>query len=345
MRKTPVKEELLSSFPHVVPTDVGFSLKGLFTYLAFRGHMTRMATEMVAAVGIYLILVKVVFPPEWSSENSGKLFGWFIGCTLVAAFDQLLLRRSNFLCRRAYLTALNGAYEKALNMLEGASPYGKALVPCPSTIYHALRTDIFTQAEAYAYAERELEIASQAGLPGDLLAVLNIRLLRQRGELNFAMEKIEFAKQNYSQDPTLIIEEGLMNLENLRDPWAARKLFRLAAELPAKPHISGDSTVEIAHSYLEVCRLWTGEAEEGLEGLSRSIDRLRGITPYVDTLRPVLAQLCAERSYYLATHKEPEAAYADLKLAVGLCTNASLRKRATEVQEELVERHGLLLPV
>ena len=133
-------------------------------------------------------------------------------------------------------------------------------------------------------------------------------------------------------------------LEERSDLRAARKLFDRVRRMPPELHPSGDNTRDLAEGYYAACQLWTGEAEEGLQRISHGIERLRGLVRRIDTLRPVLARLCAERSYYFATHREPHGALLDIRIASALCASPQLRGRYEAIREELEWRHQILMP-
>ncbi len=308
--------------------------------LAFEAHAVRFGLQLSTCVILYTFLAILPWHTIGVVGEWRMLVAWAAACSFIAITDQFVLRRAVYGSRDAYQLALAGAYEQALKTLERVGPNSTLLVPCPRPLYHMLRADIFTQAEAFASAERELQLAERAGAKAEVRKVSQSRILRGKGDYETALIELDDALLS-EESPTLLLEKGVLLLEQRQDMWRAKRLFQQVAEMEDSAHFSGDSSAQLARSYLEVSRLWTGEAEEGLEGLSRAIDRLRGIVVYVDTLRPVLAYLCAERSYYLATHKEPQAACADLRLATALCTHPSLRKRAAQVIEELRWRHGI----
>ena len=315
----------------------------VLSYLAFEGHAIRFGLQLSTCVILYTFLAIMPWQLVGVEGDWRMLASWAVACSVIALTDQFILRRAVYGTRDAYQLALAGAYERALHTLERVGPNSSCFVPCPRPLYHMLRADIFTQAEAFASAERELQLAEQVGARADVRHVSKSRIFRGQGDYETALVELDDAVLHCGETPTILLEQGVLLLEQRQDMWRAKRLFQRVAGMDEATHFSGDSSTQLAQSYLEVSRLWTGEAEEGLEGLSRAIDRLRGIVLYVDTLRPVLAYLCAERSYYLATHREPQAACADLKLATALCTHPSLRKRAEQVIEELRWRHGISL--
>lgn len=317
------------------------AVRPTLSYLAFEGHGVRFGLQLSSCVILYTFLAILPWHTIGVVGEWRMLVAWAVACSFIALSDQFVLRRAVYGSRDAYQLALAGAYEQALRTLERVGPNSNLLVPCPRPLYHMLRADIFTQAEAFASADRELQLAERAGAKADVRHVSKSRILRGQGDFETALVELDEAALRCGATPTILLEKGVLLLEQRQDLWGAKRLFEQVAGMDEAAHFSGDSSTQLARSYLEVSRLWTGEAEEGLEGLSRAIDRLRGIVVYVDTLRPVLAYLCAERSYYLATHKEPHAACADLKLATALCTHPSLRKRAEQVMEELRWRYGI----
>ena len=139
----------------------------------------------------------------------------------------------------------------------------------------------------------------------------------------------------------LCLEEGLLLLEARKDLWSAKRMLKRASEMPEEIHISGERTSILAKAACGATRLWTGEAEDGLVELTMAINRLLPIAGSLDTVRPILAFLLLERSHYLATHKEPDAASRDLRVGLTLCSYPSILKKAAKIQDELSWRHGI----
>lgn len=316
----------------------------MLSFLAFEAPFARIGIETTFCILLFALLdplpwASIGLSPMWS-----PLAAWLVACTIVGVVDTVLFRRAFFVCREAYQLALSGAYERALTTLDRIAPQSGCATPCPRGLYHLIRADIFAQAETPLAAHRELTSALAAGVDPSQVMVMRSRIERANENYAEARRRLEEARTFVGDRAVLLLEEGLTHLEERSDLRIAQRLFDRVRTMPAEPHPSGDTTRELAIAYHAACQLWTGEAEEGLRALSRAIDRLRSIVRYVDTLRPVLARLCAERSYYFATHREPQGALVDVRIASALCASRQLRCRYEKIREELEWRHKILLP-
>ncbi|MCB0325025.1 MAG: hypothetical protein KDD69_15685 [Bdellovibrionales bacterium] len=335
-------ERISLSYQAVERKGVRPALSRALTFLVFEGHGTRVGLELSLCVIGYTVASLAVpwntlgVPLKWAT-----LISWFGCCFLVILLDQLLLCRSVYTFRRAYLFQLAGAFEKALSTLEEIGPESRTFIPLPASRYHLQRAEVLSHAERFGEAERELHLAELAGAQGEELHIARSRHYRLKGDLAAATEELAAAKAVFGVSAPLRLEEGLLELGRRKDLWAAKRIFQEVMEMPDSPHFAGESTHHLAKAYWNATRLWTGEAEEGLDGISRAIDRLRSAILYVDTLRPVLSQLLLERSHYFATHKEPSAAVLDLKVAMAFCTYPLLASRGETIREELLWRHAV----
>jgi len=336
-------DELLLEYPNVRRESV-FTFSNVLTYLAFEGHAIRIGLELTLSVFLFKTL-ELLFPwsifsiaPEWR-----PIWAWFSSCIIVIIIDQVLLCRSVYIFRRAYQVALAGAYESALLILDQIAPSTDVLVRCPRPHFHILRAEILTLSEMFRAAERELQLAYDAGAKGEQVAIARSRIYRaEHLEESFAkaQHELDSAEQTFGETAIIELERGLLLLEEHKDLWEAKRKFRKVCEMPDEVHYSGDTTSQLARASLEATRLWTGEAEEGLDGLNLAIERLRSLASYIDTLRPLLALLHLERSLYLVTHKEPELGCFDLRMGLALCNTPVVRKKADKIQEELGWRYN-----
>lgn len=311
----------------------------------------RMGLELSFCIIAYSV-VSTVLPWEQMgvSLRWSTLFSWFGSCFAVIVFDQVFLCRSAFTLRKSYLLNLGGAYDKALELLDQIGPASNTLIRVPASIFHLFRAEVYMQCQDFANAEAELQMAEIAGAKGEQLYIAKSRFYRAQGDFQQAEQELEQAKKELEQrketrgkSPVVRLEEGFLLFEKKDEVWAAKKTFKEVMEMPEEPHFAGETTYQLARAYWNATRLRAGEAEEGLEGLNRCIERLRSAVYYVDTLRPVLAQLLMERSYYYATHKEPRAAVADLKVGLMFCTYPSIVNKTKEIKDELEWRHDLVV--
>lgn len=335
-------DELLLEYPRV-RRGTSYSFSGVLTYLAFEGHAVRVGLEVTFSILFFKVLQVFLpwhltgIPSDWQ-----PIWAWFGACLTAIAIDQAVLCRSVYTFRRAYQVALAGAYESALLILDQIAPSADVLVRCPKRHFHLLRAEILTLSEMFRAAECELQFAYEAGAKGEQVAIARSRIFRAEHldeSFNKAQSELDSAQDRFGATAVLELERGMLLLEEHRDLWEAKRRFRKVCEMPDEVHYSGDTTSQIAQASLEATRLWTGEAEEGLNGLNMAIERLRSLASYVDTLRPLLALLHLERSLYLVTHKEPELGCFDLRMGLAICNTPVLRKKADKIQEELGWRY------
>ena len=336
-------ERLPFRCPSVTGPHSRGALSDFLTYLAFEGHAIRIGLEVSASVLLFQCFMvfmpwnSIGITPEWQA-----IWSWFTSCFLVIVLDQLVLFRAVYTFRKAYQLCLAGAYEAALSMLEKIAPERGALVRCPPAMFHLLRADILIQSETFRSAELELELAKAAGASGERLAIARGRLhIGEAAESGYARahEELQSAKAQFGESAVLCLEESLLRIEEHKDLWEAKRVLKRVAEMPDELHFAGDVTSQLAKASLQAARLWTGEAEEGLEELNMAIERLRSLASYADALRLELTTLQVERSLYLATHKEPELACFDLRMGLTLCNTPRMRKKAEKIEEELSWRY------
>ncbi len=320
------------------------------TYLSFNSQPLRIGVEIASCFSIYIVFQ--LFIP-WGNFGISKdwysLFSWLASCLTVVLLDQFILSRSIYTFRKAYQLSLVGAYQKALLLLDQVSPYNSKFFCCPEVYYHLLRAEILMLSESFLAAEREIKFAENYKAPKEQLIALRAkfnRLLSPENSPAGALNFLQNAKEAHGETAIICLEEGLLLLEEHQDLWKAKKQFKkVVDEMQEETHFCGEKAAELAEAGLAATKLWTGEAEEGLNNLNKAIDKLRSHALYLDTLRPVLALLYLERSHYLATHKEPAASCFDLRMALALCSHPNIRKKAVKVQEELSSRYQVLIPI
>lgn len=317
----------------------------LLSRLAFEWPGLRIGLELSILVTFHAIFLQVALVTGLMSPSNHwvPLMLWFASCVFALFFDQFVLCKPVFIFRRAYHVALSGGWDEALHLLSSISPESNALIHCPSGVYHLRRAEILTEAGMLRSAERELQLAEASGTSSENVSVLKSRLLRLETDngLSRAQEELQSAATKTGETALLCLEQGLLLLEARKDLWSAKRILKRASEMPEEIHISGERTSLLARAACAATRLWTGEAEDGLLELSAAINRLLPIAGSLDTIRPILALLLLERSHYLATHKEPEAAAKDLRVGLTLCSYPSMMKKAAVIQEELSWRHGV----
>lgn len=311
-------------------------------YLTFEGLGSRIGIEL--SISVLLYSGAILFFPweavgvrlEWRG-----LCAWFSSCALVMIFDHRLFSRPAAIFHLVCQLDCRGAYEPAIKLLDQLSPYGGSEVPCPNWIFHLKRSEILSHLGRPDLSAVELDLARESGAPSLQLALAAITQQRCSGCFDQAAEQLAAARGVHGDLALLALEEALLVFEQHAEPRKARKLFERVLMLPNQLHFSGETTKVIAHGYLDATRLWTGEAEEALAGLSDAIRSVEATASIIESLNPILASLMLERSFYLATHQEPLPAVQDLKKALALCSFPPQRKRALEIKDELEWRYQM----
>jgi hypothetical protein len=327
-----------------VPVNKYSGFDQFLSHLVFENQSLRIGLEVSGCVLVHILLSTLV---PWEAMGiaiqTGSLLSWFFCCTLVLVIDQLFLCKSAYALRRAYLLSLSGEYESALELYESIGPFGDSRVRMPTELYHLHRAELLTRCGDLYLAEREFGLAEDAGADESHLAVARSRYYLAKDDPEQARLVIENAKEVLGDTPILLLEEGKQLVDTKTDLWHAKKIFREVLKLPNEPHYSGENCHQLAMAYISVCRLWTGEAEIGIEQLSDSINRLQSQSGFVDTLRPLLAEFLSYRAHYYATHKSPKEGVIDLKVALSLCSYPHLLEKIEKTKEELSWRHGIEL--
>ena len=338
MAERPESQEYTADYPQQIhPSDLSLFLG----FLTFEGHSIRYCLELGLAFLVAVFFAATVpwellgVHTQWISPSA-----WSASFIVVFAFDQLLLCRSARLYKNTYRLTLGGAFDKALKLLDTIAPDGKTLIPCPKSFYHLRRADIFTEAEKFQEAEAELDSAQRAGAKKEEILLTKIRLYRLKGDYELAQGHLEVAKNIMGSSSALVLEEGMLQYCRRETLWEAKRTFQKAMELPDLEHFSGESTRFLAEVYLYATFLWTGRAEEGLEGLGYNLGFVKTASSYLDSLRPIASFLYLERSHYYSTHREPRLAELDLEVALSLCSYPAHLRKAKLIKQELADRHG-----
>ena len=330
------------SSPSPAASSFQRALKSFAGYLAFDGLGARIGLEL--SISVILYSAAITFLPLESMgirRDWHGLIAWFGSCFVVMLFDHFLFSRPAAIFRLVCQLDCRGAYEGAIRLLNQLSPYSSAPVPCPKWIFHLNRSEILSHFGRPDLSEIELEAAEESGAPPLHLVLASIGLIRSRGDFEVAASALESARAVHGDLALLKLEEALLVFEQHSEPRQARRLFERVLSMPNQLHFSGETTRVLARGYLAATRLWTGEAEEALAGLSDSIRSVEAAASIIESLNPILATLMLERSFYLATHQEPHPAVQDLKRAIALCAHPAQQKRALEIKEELEWRYQL----
>jgi hypothetical protein len=342
MGEAPKPDELGVSYRSETNQIKTSTFSKTISYLVFQAHGVRVGLELSLCVIVYALTTALIpwqllgVPEKWS-----VIICWFGSCFGIIVFDQLVLCRAAFNLKRAYLLNLNGEHQDALDALDEVGPQTERRITLPQDLYHLQRAEIFTSQKDYDKAYAELQLAEFAGADEYRIRLVRSSTYSEQSDFVQAHAEIQALMDIHGETAVLKLEQALLHFRQREDLWMCKSLFKEILELPDAAHFAGESTRQIALAYYNACRLFTGEAEEGLIGISDSIDRFRSAILYVDSLRPVVSELLLERAYYQATHKEPQAAFLDHKVAMSLCKKSSFCQRSEEIKEELAWRHEM----
>lgn len=332
-------------FPQQTPLNRPYSaLERILGYLVFEGHSARIGLELSLCVVAYSLMRNLIpwdalgIPLPWAGLSS-----WFFCCALVLLLDQLLLCSSAHAYRRAYLLGLHEKSAKALELIDSVGPKSAAFIRIPPTLYHLQRAELLAQLQLTTEAMSELEQARTHGIKQERFLLQKLQILRSLSlEEQYQRVFNEF-QEVFGQTPELLLEQIRAQVASREQLSQAKRLARRVIDLPENYHYLGESCHVLARAYEAVCMLWTGEAEDGLPQLTAQIERVRSSMLYIDTLRPIFAELLLERSLYLATHKQPTPAVYDYTLSRALCSSELHRPLSEHIRCELADRYAITL--
>jgi len=174
------------------------------------------------------------------------------------------------------------------------------------------------------------------GSAKEIVEALSIRLCHaSTGIVATTLELFSQACVNYPKSASLALEKAIFLIENRNDFWQARRELDKVCSMQDELHLSGESTRILAEAFKSAAMLWTGAAEEGLEALERSLYYLLDRSRTCESLRPLLAVILLERSYYWATHGDKKASVCDLSEALANCAYPQLDAKANLIREEI----------
>ncbi len=342
MGETPKPDEIGVPYRSEVAQRKTSTFSKTLSYLVFQAHGVRVGLELSLCVIVYALSTALIpwtllgVPEKWS-----VIICWFGSCFGIIVFDQLVLCRAAFSLKRAYLLNLSGSHQEALDVLDEVGPHTEQRITLPQDLYHLQRAEIFASSNDFEKSFAELQLAEFAGADEFRIRLSRSNTYLEQNDFLQAQAEIQALIDIHGETPVLKLEQALLHFREREDLWKSKALLKEVLEMPDAAHFAGESSQQIARAYLNACRLFTGEAEEGLDGLNDCIDRLRSAILYVDSLRPIVSELLLERAFYQATHKEPQAAFLDHKVALSLCQKSSFLKRSEEIKEELAWRHEM----
>ncbi|MCC6953266.1 MAG: hypothetical protein IT290_04040, partial [Deltaproteobacteria bacterium] len=329
--------------PAVLPTyvprkETSPALNQFLSYLVFSSHSARFAVELICCLGIFAVLQEAL-PFVMTSADWTSLTAWFIACLSVSLVDHFMLIPPFAKFREACGEDAMGHHERAVELLDSIGPSSGHRVALPEERYQLTRAVFELHAGNAATAREALEKAREAGLSGLSYMIYRLRISRLTEGQKSVAEELRVARTLYPQSGTLAIEEALGLVETRTEFRKGMKIFGEAIALADETHPFGVSTRSLARAFNEVCRLWSGYAEDAIEKLSDEISVLAALCATNELARPLLSQLFLERAYYFATHAEPENARKDLRVGEILCRHSFPKSLATKVRGELAWRY------
>jgi len=304
-------------------------LKTLLGNIVFKFQGLRIGLELSACLVIYHFFV-LISVGLGAPEEGFHLFTWFASCILVAIFDHLFIAAPVGKMKKTYSLENKSKYKEALTLLDSIM---SGFIPCPADLYTERKLDILISAGQYEQANQllkesvDLKDLTITRLKAKILAATDIeKAIDILGETNSGVLQLEKA---------FLIKKKDSKKHQIKNA------FMEVIKSPAELHPTGESTHTLAFAYLQASRLWTGHAEEAFPALVDAIAKIRTSSVYMPALRPYLAELYAEKSYYLATHREPNKAMSDLAIAKTLSKHNGLKDKIATIEEELSCRYGI----
>jgi hypothetical protein len=342
LRAAEIADDQVSVTQHPIPSVLeGLSRESpspfseFLSYLVFEGNGLRLFLEAALCLCIFIV-IEVFFASIALDDKWRSLGAWMIACVMVAILDHLLLIPPLFAYRRAWASDATANLDGALKALDEIAPDTKSLIRYPRRLYHLRRGQFYLNAGQYSQAERELGLAAAYNLPFKHSLSARLSIMRLQGSFEKAEEELNEAKLTHGNSPEFALEEALTALDQRKDLRHARKLFDSVLEQKNVMLHSEIMTHDLARPLRELCRLWTGYAEEALSAFSAELQVFVSIYGMRnEEARPWAARMMLERAYYLATHREPELATRDLRVAQIFYRNGEARRHAQKVQEEL----------
>ena len=303
--------------------------KELLGYIVFKYNGLRVGLELTLCIVLYQNLV-FLGAVVGNTQSGLHIFAWFTSCIFVALLDQLILAAPVRLFRETYNLEHKSQFQDALVLLDSLS---QGFIPCPDDIYIERKIEILTSAGSFEEASELIESSEE------LNELTTLRLKARVTAVNDLEKAIEMLQETESS--VLQLEKAFLLKKSDAKSFEKKNAFKEVIDAPLELHPAGETTHTMAFAYYQSSRLWTGHAEEALPALEDAISRIRTSAIYMPALRPYLAELYAEKSYYLATHREPYKAMNDLSIARALSKQDGLIARYSQIEEELQARHGI----
>lgn len=306
------------------------------SYIVFEAPEIRIGLEITATVFLFSIATNILqINGAVGLSNSTNLLVWLTCCLTVAGVDQFFLCKPLFTFSKALEKDLEGDHEQALNTLELIKPNSSAYINCTPILYHLTKARFLGNVGRICEAEKELTMARICGAEQEEIYLVRSDILYGNGNFDGANCDLEHATSSLGETSRVLLLKALIALRSRSGAFEAKQMLNKVLSLPNTMHQSGASTHLLALSYLDICNLWTGRAEAGLDGLDLSIKQLLKLIPRLQSLKPIISFLLVERAYYHATHNNKKQAQKDLNQAIKLCRHKAIIRKAKLVESEI----------
>jgi len=316
------------------------SLAEFFGYLALDGHAVRLGLELTFCIFLFNFL-SIVFKSLAGTDQNWEVAAWFAAWISTGLIDYCFFGTANRIYQETFKLQREGKPEEAELLLNSISPESDSSIKCPQSLYYRRLSEIRISGEQYDAAGEAINCLKLQKESSSLVKLLTSRLIEAQDGPEKALEFINQSTEEDRSSSLTLFEEAVLMLKSEANRWETRSRFDGILESEDYIHPSGFSAHSLAAGYREVCRLWTGHAEEAIEELGLHISLLqRGILtePY---LREHLANLYIERAYYLTTHGEPWKALQDTAIAKALSSSKYVTERLEACEEEMLWRYEI----
>ncbi len=321
------------------------SISEFFGYLALEGHGVRLGLELTFCIFLFNFL-SIIFKGIGGAEQNWEIAAWFAAWISTGIIDYFFFGTASRIYQATFKLQREGHTEQAENLLKSIAPDSGSSIACPQALYYRRLSEIRITGEKFRAAEEAIDCLKLQKENSQLVNLLTSRLIEAQDGPEKALEFIssnnsEDGEDTSSSSDLTKFEEAVLMLKSGANRWETRAKFDEILETENYIHPSGSSAHSLASAYREICRLWTGHAEDAIEELGMHIAILqRGAIgePY---LREHLANLYVERAYYLTTHSEPWKAKQDTAIAKALSSSRYVSERLEACEEEMLWRYEI----
>ncbi len=321
------------------------SISEFFGYLALEGHGVRLGLELTFCIFLFNFL-SIIFKGLGGPGQNWEIAAWFAAWISTGIIDYFFFGTASRIYRETFKLQREGEAEQAENLLKSLAPESGAAITCPQSLYYRRLSEIRITGEKFRAAEEAIDCLKIQKENTQLVNLLTSRLIEAQDGPEKALEFLNSNNSDNEEEASSStdltkFEEAVLMLKSGANRWETRAKFDEILETENYIHPSGSSAHSLASAYREVCRLWTGHAEDAIEELGMHIAIIqRGAIgePY---LREHLANLYVERAYYLTTHSEPWKAKLDTAIAKALSSSRYVLERLEACEEEMLWRYEI----